>query len=379
MPLTTGVTEIPRMADSHLTKTCTICKQEKLLTDFYKLKSGGHGVTSMCKRCFCDYTKNKPNPYTPDPNIPTPTKICTTCAQEKPITDFHKSNSGKYGVRGVCKSCYCDYIKNKPNPYMPDPNAPTPIKICTSCQQEKIITDFNKSKHGKYGVSSQCKECLLQKRKETSVTFDPEKYGENITCPVCKESKHYNLFHNSKSSLNGKVTICKDCLSDINSQKNNLPEENYDKKLRLCTTCLKEKLGTEFRKSKNGRGGLSSQCKKCQAKYKNNNRHKYNANNARRNAIKLNATPKWFDKQKVDAIYEECSKISKEAGVEHHVDHIVPLISKHVCGLHSIENLQIIPGSENGAKGNRRWPNMPDKKDRSVAATKENLAKLVKS
>ena len=164
----------------------------------------------------------------------------------------------------------------------------------------------------------------------------------------------------------------------LRHKKNNLPEENYDKRLRLCTTCNGEKLGSAFSKSKAGKGGLCSQCKECHSKYKKDNPHIRNASGARRRAIKKQSIPEWYNKEKVDAIYEECSKVSQETGVKHHVDHIIPLTSNYVCGLHSIENLQILPGYDNHQKHNTHWPDMPDKLDRAVAATKENLAKLSK-
>lgn len=41
-----------------------------------------------------------------------------------------------------------------------------------------------------------------------------------------------------------------------------------------------------------------------------------------------------------------------------HVDHIVPLQSNWVCGLHCEANLRVIPGAENESKRNFWWPQM---------------------
>jgi len=40
------------------------------------------------------------------------------------------------------------------------------------------------------------------------------------------------------------------------------------------------------------------------------------------------------------------------------VDHIYPLQSKWMCGLHCEANLQILTESQNASKGNRWWPGM---------------------
>lgn len=81
--------------------------------------------------------------------------------------------------------------------------------------------------------------------------------------------------------------------------------------------------------------------------------------NANRRAAKLQATPKWASESLILAMYEECQLKSEETGIVHHVDHIVPLISDIVCGLHSEDNLQILPALDNLSKGNRHWPDMP--------------------
>lgn len=71
------------------------------------------------------------------------------------------------------------------------------------------------------------------------------------------------------------------------------------------------------------------------------------------------ATPKWCSKSAMLAIYREARAITKNTGIEHHVDHIIPLRSDLVCGLHCEQNMQILTAFENQSKLNRSWPDMP--------------------
>jgi hypothetical protein len=57
------------------------------------------------------------------------------------------------------------------------------------------------------------------------------------------------------------------------------------------------------------------------------------------------ATPAWADLTRVRAVYLKCPP-------GHHVDHIVPLRGKNVCGLHVENNLQYLPAAENIRKRN---------------------------
>ena len=67
------------------------------------------------------------------------------------------------------------------------------------------------------------------------------------------------------------------------------------------------------------------------------------------------ATPPWL----TDTMIKAMQDIYKRAGGAEHVDHIVPLVSKIVCGLHVPWNLQIIEAKKNMSKSNTAWPNHP--------------------
>ena len=79
---------------------------------------------------------------------------------------------------------------------------------------------------------------------------------------------------------------------------------------------------------------------------------------AHRRAQKLKATPKWADRDKIRAFYTSAQVLSQLSGTVYHVDHLVPLVSDRVCGLHNEFNLQVISGPDNLSKGNRYWPDM---------------------
>lgn len=73
----------------------------------------------------------------------------------------------------------------------------------------------------------------------------------------------------------------------------------------------------------------------------------------KRRALKARAIPQWAGLEAIKALHKK----AKELGLE--VDHIVPLNSPIVCGLHCEANMQLITRLENIKKGNRWWPDMP--------------------
>lgn len=79
------------------------------------------------------------------------------------------------------------------------------------------------------------------------------------------------------------------------------------------------------------------------------NKHKYLERNVARKVAKRLATPICTPPEQRKAIQE----FYRNRPPGYHVDHIVPLRGKNVCGLHVLDNLQYLTALENNKKNNR--------------------------
>lgn len=70
------------------------------------------------------------------------------------------------------------------------------------------------------------------------------------------------------------------------------------------------------------------------------------------------ARPAWANRKALRAFWNASRAMTAATGVQHSVDHIVPLIHPLVCGLHVEDNLQITTLAANIAKSNNHWPDM---------------------
>jgi hypothetical protein len=109
--------------------------------------------------------------------------------------------------------------------------------------------------------------------------------------------------------------------------------------------------------------------KKSVDKWREENRDQHNAVNrkwsknnkptkatleGKRRAAKLQRTPAWDkDTHLISAKYQLANMLTRETGTPYHVDHIIPLQGKNVCGLHVFSNLRVILGEENIKKSNK--------------------------
>jgi hypothetical protein len=118
-------------------------------------------------------------------------------------------------------------------------------------------------------------------------------------CPECTSAKPFALFYKNPSQSGGLTAVCSACQNMLESARQQLPE---------------------FRKSKLART----------VKYQIN---------------KAQAVPTWADVHKIKEIYKNCPE-----GM--HVDHIIPLQGRTVCGLHVETNLQYLSAKDNLIKSN---------------------------
>ena len=93
--------------------------------------------------------------------------------------------------------------------------------------------------------------------------------------------------------------------------------------------------------------------KEYQRRYAALNKGKKAAHCAKRHAAKLRATPPWADLAAIERVYKLAAEMTRQTGELYHVDHVIPLQGKTVCGLHVAENLRVITALDNIRKHNR--------------------------
>jgi len=189
-------------------------------------------------------------------------------------------------------------------------------KVCTKCAVSKPLSDYyarkNKPAHKAYGYTSACKICLLkqgseyQKNNRIKATQKSRKWRENN--PE-KWKEVYTRYANANREL-----MRKRCLDWLEKNR-------------------------EYARKKG-------------AEWARNNPDKAAAQTAKRRAMLLNATPLWADFEAIQVEYALSDWCSKVTGIRYHVDHIVPLQGKLVCGLHVPNNLRVIPAVDNLKKRN---------------------------
>jgi len=166
-----------------------------------------------------------------------------------------------------------------------------------------------------------------------------------LDCRYCAKARaaRYRAEHPEKARSS--VARC----WSLNKQAYVLTQKDYAQRERAKLNAIKKKYEEKH----------PDRVKATRARYKKSKSHVINAGTARRRASKLRATPLWAIDFFITEAYDLARMRTKTLGFKWHVDHIVPLQSEIVCGLHCENNLQVVPAFYNLTKGNTAWPDMP--------------------
>lgn len=208
-------------------------------------------------------------------------------------------------------------------------------KRCCRCQNEKTLDQFHKSNQTSDGLNLRCAICQAEAvrkchdgKRAVGLPLITDKQRADA---LARKQRYYAASPNKYRAASAR------------SRKNN------PKKTQECSKASRAKKPEATRAY-------------YRDYYRNNSKTtkpRGAAQTMKHYAAKVAGIPQWANKEAIQLVYEEAARLTAATGIPHQVDHIVPILSKKVCGFHVENNLQILTKSENIKKGNRHWPDQP--------------------
>lgn len=184
------------------------------------------------------------------------------------------------------------------------------MKRCTRCGTLKPLTEFSKRSASRDGLDYKCRSCKVAASTQWALA--------NREKRLATYKRHHELHKNERHAANKRWRQAR---AKEQSQRSRAWQLANPEKFAQSRRSWKQKNIERWREIKRTR--------------------------------RKGATPAWADKQAIRAVYGECRRLARETGVEHHVDHVIPLKHPLVCGLHVHNNLQVLPAVDNLRKSNQ--------------------------
>lgn len=172
----------------------------------------------------------------------------------------------------------------------------------------------------------------------------------SIVCSKCGVAKCADQYHKNSAAPGGLRLECKSCASVIASIAY---KANPAPSIIRSIAWVKEN-------RERSRANLKRYADKNREKLRMDSRKWQKANkaadaerSARQRGIAKQATPTWANKAYIALFYDIAKLEEQRTGRVVHVDHIYPLNSDAVCGLHVEHNLQLLFAEDNISKGNK--------------------------
>ncbi len=206
------------------------------------------------------------------------------------------------------------------------------MKACLICGVEKELSAFHKQASSADGYRARCKEC----RKEESRIYARENSAKAVARAKKWAADNPERYRES-----------------VNKSQRAWRENNRDLARELWRASYAKNREKRVLEARTYRDANRDKVRESVRVYQKNNRHVANAIGAKRRAIKKMACVSWADHEQIKNEYALAKWCSEVMGIPYHVDHIIPLVSNVVCGLHVHTNLRVIPAKDNQKKHNK--------------------------
>lgn len=219
---------------------------------------------------------------------------------------------------------------------------PFSLKICVDCLHAKDLADFNKDKSQQDGHSFYCRPCAKVRRNAGYAKNREKVRSQQLATRRADPEK---IKAQNRASYWRQPE--KRRADSIGYRKSNRDKLSAKKKAKYVSDPEPVR-----QRNRNARNADLPKARQQQRESYGRNRAKYIARARNREIGLALATPAWADLKKIQAIYAEAARLTRETGIPHEVDHYYPLRSKVMCGLHVETNLQILKAEKNRKKSN---------------------------